>query len=71
MQQWTCLSGNTNQHWQFLPTTDGHVRVVSRNATTAAWDVTGGSGATRGRRQDTALDLRRGGDQAVASGQQG
>lgn len=46
VQQWTCSSGNPNQQWQFQPTTDGHVRVVSRNATTAVWDVTGGSGAT-------------------------
>jgi glucosylceramidase len=46
VQQWACTSGNTNQEWQFQPTDSGYYKVVSRNATTQAWDVTGGSGAT-------------------------
>ncbi|MEV0560986.1 RICIN domain-containing protein [Dactylosporangium sp. NPDC050588] len=37
---------NTNQLWRFQPTTDGSYRVVSRNAATAAWDITGGPGST-------------------------
>jgi glucosylceramidase len=46
VQQWDCGSGNTNQEWQFQPTDSGYYKAVSRNATSAAWDVTGGSGAT-------------------------
>ena len=46
LQQWTCTAGNTNQQWQFQPTDSGFYQVVARNATTQAWDVTGGSGAT-------------------------
>ncbi|WP_152626281.1 RICIN domain-containing protein [Streptacidiphilus carbonis] len=46
VQQWTCGSGNTNQEWQFQPTDSGYYKVVTRNATSEAWDVTGGSGAT-------------------------
>jgi len=46
VQQWACASGNTNQQWQFQPTDSGYYKVVSRNAATAAWDVTGGTGAT-------------------------
>jgi glucosylceramidase len=46
VQQWDCGSGNANQEWQFQPTDSGYYKVVSRNSTSAAWDVTGGSGAT-------------------------
>jgi glucosylceramidase len=46
LQQWTCTAGNTNQQWQFQPTDSGFYKVVARNATTQAWNVTGGSGAT-------------------------
>ena len=46
VQQWTCGSGNTNQQWQFLPTDSGYYEIVSRNAPTEAWDVTGGASAT-------------------------
>jgi glucosylceramidase len=46
VQQWTCYTGNTNQQWQFQPTDSGFYKVVTRNATTMAWDITGGAGAT-------------------------
>lgn len=46
LQQWDCGAGNTNQQWQFQPTDGGFYKVVTRNATTEAWDVTGGAGAT-------------------------
>ena len=46
VQQWACGSGNTNQQWQFQATDSGYYKVVARNATAQAWDVTGGSGAT-------------------------
>ncbi len=46
VQQWTCASGNTNQQWQFQATDSGYYKVVTRNAPTVGWDVTGGSGAT-------------------------
>ncbi|MET8082157.1 RICIN domain-containing protein [Streptomyces sp. NPDC005303] len=46
VQQWTCAAGNTNQQWQFQATDGGYYKVVSRNATTAAWNVTGGPTAT-------------------------
>lgn len=46
VQQWSCTSGNNNQEWQFQPTDSGYYKVVTRNATSEAWDVTGGSGAT-------------------------
>jgi glucosylceramidase len=46
IQQWTCASGNTNQQWQFQATDGGYYKVVTRNATTQAWDVTGGAAAT-------------------------
>ncbi len=46
VQQWTCGAGNTNQQWQFQATDSGFYKVVTRNATTEAWDVTGGAGAT-------------------------
>ncbi|HET9169355.1 MAG TPA: RICIN domain-containing protein [Actinospica sp.] len=46
VQQWACGSGNANQQWQFQPTDSGYYKVVSHNSTSAAWDVTGGSGAT-------------------------
>jgi len=45
VQQWGCASGSTNQEWQFQPTDSGYYMVVSRNATTLAWDVTGGASA--------------------------
>ena len=46
VQQWACGSGNTNQEWQFQPTSNGYYQVVTRNAPTEAWNVTGGAGAT-------------------------
>lgn len=46
VQQWACAAGNTNQQWQFQPTDSGYYKAVSRNSTSEAWDVTGGSGAT-------------------------
>ena len=46
VQQWDCGSGNANQEWQFQPTDSGYYKAVSRNASSVAWDVTGGSGAT-------------------------
>jgi glucosylceramidase len=46
VQQWACGTGNTNQEWQFQPTSSGYYEVVTRNAPTEAWDVTGGPGAT-------------------------
>jgi glucosylceramidase len=46
LQQWTCTAGNTNQQWQFQPTDSGFYKVVARNATTQAWNVIGGPGAT-------------------------
>jgi glucosylceramidase len=46
VQQWTCYSGNTNQEWQFQPTSGGYYEVVTRNAPALGWDVTGGPGAT-------------------------
>ncbi|WOP39271.1 RICIN domain-containing protein [Streptomyces sp. Li-HN-5-13] len=46
LQQWTCAAGNPNQQWQFQATDSGYYKVVSRNAATAAWDVTGGPAAT-------------------------
>ncbi|HEY1485920.1 MAG TPA: RICIN domain-containing protein [Micromonosporaceae bacterium] len=46
VQQWACGSGNTNQQWEFQPTDSGFYKVLTRNATTVGWDVTGGAGAT-------------------------
>ncbi len=46
VQQWACSAGNTNQEWQFQPTSGGYYEVVTRNAPSEAWDVTGGQGAT-------------------------
>jgi glucosylceramidase len=46
LQQSTCAAGNTGQEWQFQPTDSGFYKVVARNATTQAWNVTGGAGAT-------------------------
>ncbi|WP_308407217.1 RICIN domain-containing protein [Streptomyces sp. RK76] len=46
VQQWTCTAGNSNQQWQFQPTDGGFYKVVSRNATAQAWDVSGGASAT-------------------------
>ncbi len=46
VQQWACAAGNTNQEWQFQPTDSGYYKVVTRNAPTLGWDVSGGTGAT-------------------------
>jgi glucosylceramidase len=46
VQQWACGTGNNNQQWQFQPTSNGYYQVVTRNATTEAWNVTGGASAT-------------------------
>jgi glucosylceramidase len=46
VQQWACGSGNTNQEWQFQPTSGGYYQVATRNNTSAVWDVTGGTSAT-------------------------
>jgi glucosylceramidase len=46
VQQWACSAGSTNQEWQFQPTSGGYYQVVTRNAPSAAWDVTGGPSAT-------------------------
>jgi glucosylceramidase len=46
VQQWTCGAGQANQEWQFQPTSNGYYQVVSRNAPSLAWDVTGGTSAT-------------------------
>jgi hypothetical protein len=48
VQQWACFTGNTNQEWQFLPTSGGYYKVVTRNDTSEAWGVSGGPGATSG-----------------------
>jgi glucosylceramidase len=46
VQQWACASGSTDLQWQFQPTDSGYYKVVTRDAPTLAWDVTGGTGAT-------------------------
>ena len=46
VQQWSCGTGNTNQEWQFQPTSGGYYQVVTRNAPGVVWDVTGGPSAT-------------------------
>ena len=46
VQQWACYAGSANQEWQFQPTSGGYYQVVTRNAPTEAWDVTGGPSAT-------------------------
>jgi glucosylceramidase len=46
VQQWACGSGNTNQEWQFQPTSGGYYQVATRNNTSEVWDVTGGTSAT-------------------------
>ena len=46
VQQWACYPGSTNQEWQFQPTSGGYYQVVTRNAPSEAWDVTGGASAT-------------------------
>ncbi len=48
VQQWACQAGSANQQWQFQATDSGYFKVVSRNAGSAVWDVTGGSGAGNG-----------------------
>ncbi len=46
LQQWECgAPGQANQTWRFLPTDDGHHRVLNQHAG-AVWDVDGGPGAT-------------------------
>jgi glucosylceramidase len=46
LQQWACTAGDTSQQWQFQPTDSGFYKIVARNASTQAWNVTGGAGAT-------------------------
>ncbi|HEY2791860.1 MAG TPA: RICIN domain-containing protein [Micromonosporaceae bacterium] len=46
LQQWACGASNTNQQWEFQPTDSGFYKVLTRNAPTVGWDVTGGAGAT-------------------------
>ena len=49
VQQWACGSpAQTNQEWQFQPTSSGYYDVLNRNAASQdeVWDVTGGAGAT-------------------------
>ncbi len=46
VQQWACYTGSANQEWQFQPTSGGYYQVVTRNAPSEAWDVTGGPSAT-------------------------
>jgi len=46
VQQWACSAGSANQEWQFQPTSGGYYQVVTRNAPSEAWDVTGGPSAT-------------------------
>jgi glucosylceramidase len=46
VQQWACYAGSANQEWQFQPASGGYYQVVSRNAPTESWDVTGGPSAT-------------------------
>src|SRR5579859_4170822 len=41
VQQWACVSGSTNQQWQFQSTGGSNYKVVSKNSTTMVWDVTG------------------------------
>src|SRR5579859_3578146 len=40
VQEWTCQGGNTNQEWQFQPTSNGYYKVVSFNSASEVWDVT-------------------------------
>jgi beta-glucanase (GH16 family) len=40
VQQWACATGNTNQRWQFRPTSSGYYEVVSYKDVNAVWDVT-------------------------------
>jgi hypothetical protein len=44
VQQYAC-NGSTAQQWQFKTTSGGYYQVVTRNATTQAWDVSGVSAA--------------------------
>ncbi len=46
VQQWACVSGSTNQQWQFQSTSNGNYKVVSKNNTSEVWDVTGVSTAS-------------------------
>jgi len=46
VQQWACYAGNTNQEWQFQPTSGGYYQVASDNNPSEVWDVTGGPSAT-------------------------
>jgi glucosylceramidase len=48
VQQWACVTGSTNQGWQFRATDSGYYNVLNRTAAAQneVWDVTGGTGAT-------------------------
>ncbi|MDX6205813.1 MAG: hypothetical protein QOF39_1870 [Frankiales bacterium] len=48
VQQWTCGTGNYNEHWQFRTANAGYYSVLNRTAATQTevWDVTGGPSAT-------------------------
>jgi len=46
VQQWGCSTGNSNQEWQFQPTSGGYYQVVTENNPSEVWDVTGGTSAT-------------------------
>ncbi len=40
VQQWACGNQQSNQEWQFQPTSGGFFKVVGRNAPLEVWDVT-------------------------------
>ncbi|MDX6515274.1 MAG: hypothetical protein QOF12_455 [Solirubrobacteraceae bacterium] len=46
VQQWACVTGSTNQGWQFRATDSGYYNVLNRTsaAQNEVWDVTGGAG---------------------------
>ena len=39
VQQWACGSQQSNQEWQFQPTSGGFFKVANRNAPSEVWDV--------------------------------
>lgn len=45
LQQWQCISGNTNQEWWFWPQTNGYFVIGNYNSSSAVWTVTN-AGAT-------------------------
>src|SRR5258707_7709504 len=45
VQQWACVGGSTNQQWQFIPTSGGNYKVISKNNAAMVWDVAGPSTA--------------------------